>query len=214
MDRQQFSYELWTNEELIQAATVERQDYLPEAMIMIEAELVRRHVSSEDSVRIEQEILSGRNLLTQKLTGVDGWLLVFVLIVIGNSIAAILGAVAGVLYNPIVGVALLPLLVYGAYGLYVFVLLIQWKVNAPRHASRWLIAGFLLGLLYIAVAYLTSGKFILSPLYGAPFLIWLQYLNSSKRVAATYSKPPETVEQPPTADGFSTAAKPERSIQQ
>ena len=47
MTSQQSTYESWSNEDLIQAATVDRQDYLPEAMIMIEAELKRRNVSSE-----------------------------------------------------------------------------------------------------------------------------------------------------------------------
>jgi hypothetical protein len=174
-------------------------------MIMIEAELKRRNVGSEYRGRVEQQILSDRTLRTQKLTGVRGWLLVFALLVIGNSIAAILGGLAGAsqsLENPIVGIALLPLWAFGAYGCYVFVLLLRKEINAPKHASRWLIAGFVLTLLYAGVVYLTTREFILTPFYGVATLIWLQYLDSSKRVAATYGKPPENVEQLHAADGL------------
>lgn len=208
MTSQQSIYESWSNEDLIQAATVDRQDYLPEAMIMIEAELKRRNVGSEDRDRVEQQILSDRNLRTHKLTGVRGWLLVFVLIVIGNSIAAILGGVGGasqVLENPIVAIALVPLWSFGAYGCYVFVLLLQKKKNAPKHASRWLIAGFALTFFYAGVVYLTTREFILTPLYGAATLIWLQYLDSSKRVAATYGNSLGPIEQPHAADGLNAS---------
>lgn len=205
MTSQQYTYGSWPNEDLIRATTVDRQDYLPEAMIVIEAELNRRNVSSDDRNHVEQQILSGRNLRFQKLTGVRGWLLVFALITIGNSVAAILGGVAGasqVLENPIVGIALLPLSAFGVYGCYVFVLLLRKKINAPKHASRWLIAGFVLALLYAGIVYLTTREFILTPFYGAATLIWLQYLDSSKRVAATYGKPLGNVEQPHAADGL------------
>jgi hypothetical protein len=204
MTIQQSTYESWSNEDLIRAATVDRQDYLPKAMIIIEAELKRRNVSSEERNQGEQQILSDRNLRTQKLAGVRGWLLVFALIVIGNSIAAISGGVAAasqVLENPIASIALLPLWAFGVYGCYLFVILLRKKNNAPKHASRWLIAGFVLTLLYAAVVYMATREFSLTPLYGIATLVWLQYLDSSKRVAATYGKPLGNVEQPHAAEG-------------
>ena len=182
-------YEDWTDEDLVRAAGPERQDFRPEAIALIEAELTRRGIADEQWRRLERAVASEEADRRDELTGVRGWLLIFALMVLGNSLYVLLEWALAGLEDPLVGLFLLPSGLVGVYGLYAFHHLLRRRRSAPRHAARWLIAAFLVPLAYSVVVYGLSGELMLEPLYRAGILIWLVYLAQSKRVAATYGEP-------------------------
>ena len=203
---QESVYRSWSNYDLIKAATVNREDYLPEGLAMIEAELLRRNVVLEERSDIEQQVHSDRTLRLQNLGRVRGWLLVFAIAVLVQSVFSILLGIA----MREVPLYLTLFVIFGAYGCYAFGLLLFKKSNAPKHAARWLMAGFvltLIPLLLILLRLLIRSRIAVLPYLPATgnagsefnlvliiipalswYMAWLWYLEKSERVAATYSQ--------------------------
>ena len=184
-------YRSWSDDELVRAITVDREDYLPEAAAKIASEISRRSISHETLARTEHEVRKDNQDQVLRLSGVRGWLFVFVSMVGLNTLGALAEGLSGLVRSPgdpILALIYLPSLMLGIYGLYVNALLIGRKAGAPRHASWWLIAGFATTLFHAAIIYFLRKEFVLNPLSGLAMLVWLTYLEHSKRVAATYGQ--------------------------
>ncbi|MBZ0113284.1 MAG: hypothetical protein K8J08_12540 [Thermoanaerobaculia bacterium] len=194
-------YQGWTNEDLLCAAGPERHEYRPEAIQAIDAELARRGMVGADREELEQSRVVEEERRTQELTGVHGWLLLFALIVLGNSASTVIGGTRELLQNPLGGVLRLPEVAVGAYGCYVFALLMQKRRTAPKHAARWLFMAFGVTVFYAIYAYWLMREIILAPFYGVGILMWLEYLRKSRRVAATYGRQEQDVEPARGTDG-------------
>jgi hypothetical protein len=187
-------YLSWSDEELLRAAGPEREEYRPEAIASIETELARRDLDAPRREQLLQSIDQEDERRLRDLTGVRGWLLFFALVVLVNSLPLVFGGVLRILLNPQVGISSLPWLAVGAYGCYAFVLLVRKRPSAPRHAARWILALFGVLVLHAGFVYLTSRQLVLMPLFGLPYVLWFEYLQRSKRVAATYGRPPQEIE--------------------
>ncbi len=185
-------YMSWSTEDLIKATTVEKADYEPDSIIFMSKELQRRGVSSDEvNVRqadVEQKIKSE----DQKLSGLGGFLLLFLIIFIFNLILAFVQgfsilANASTQLNVLSLSLSIPQFIIGVYGVYIFFLLVRKKYNAPSHTIRWLILSAAVSFLSGILLFYISGKLefsIISPFVFA--LIWLTYFTNSKRVAITY----------------------------
>lgn len=180
-------YQDWTNEDLLCAAGPERHEYRADAVRAIDAELARRGLDGADREQLERGMVE-RERRTRELTGVRGWLLVFALLVLGNSVSAVIGGTRGLLQNPLVGVFRLPELAAGVYGCYVFALLMLKRQTAPKHAAHWLFVAFGVTVFQAIYTYWLEREVLLMPLYGLGVLIWVEYLRRSRRVAATYGR--------------------------
>jgi hypothetical protein len=155
-------------------------------------ELQRRSVSrAEVNVRrtdVEQKIKSK----DQKLSGIGGFLLLFLIIFIFNLILAFVQGFSILAYAStqlnVLSLSLsIPQFIIGAYGVYIFFLLVRKKYNASSHTIRWLILSAAVNFLSGILLFYISGKLefsIITPLVFA--LIWLTYFTNSKRVAITY----------------------------
>lgn len=190
---QNSQYQSWTDEELVRALTVERDDFLPEALVAVEGELVRRGFELETLGRPDGPVQRRIELDAAKLTGVRGWLLVFIVVLLGNSLFASLSGAsllsqAGA--SPVIMIVGISWMVLGLYGCYAFILLVSRKAQAPKHASWWLMAGFVLGSLTLGLVYLATRELIFLPIYFVGTAFWFYYLENSKRVAATYRENP------------------------
>jgi len=184
-------YQSWTDEELLRAAGEEREEYRPEAVAAIEVELERRGVDASKREEMLENIVQEDERREHDLRGVRGWLALFALVVLFNSLPWVLTGVERLWGHPLAGLSFLPWMAVGAYGCYVFGALLLKRPTAPRHAARWLVATVGVPLLYVLLVYLSSGQALVAPVFRAPLLIWLWYLTESKRVAATYGEPSE-----------------------
>ncbi len=146
--------------------------------------LTRRNIDSKKKNLTERKVPDTRKLGTQRLIGVRGWLLVFVVLVLGNSLISIAIGLAGLKEKP----ALILMLAIGVYGCYVFGLLVSKKGSAPKHAAGWLIAELVLTILYAVLLYLETRETTPVPAYAIGILVWLLYLKRSKRVKITYGR--------------------------
>ena len=185
-------YGKWSTEDLVRASTVQRGEYMPESMLLIEAELSKRNVPFEDHQQIEQKVVSDERSREVSLTGIRGWLIVFLLVVFFNSLFMIIKGIAGLSHTgePISYILIAPEPLLGLYGLFVLFLLLRRTKAAPTHTSWWIITCFIYSLLLVIVLSLISGKIILKGIMGTAVfaLVWLHYLQHSKRVAYTYGK--------------------------
>ena len=163
---------------------------MPESMLLIERELRKRNVPLEDQQQIERTVVSDERLREASLTGVRGWLIVFCLSVFFNSLLMLIRGIAelGQAGQAIVFILIVPEPLLGVYGLVVLFLLLRRRIAAPKHASRWLISCFIYSLLVVIVLSLMAGKLILTGIPGVAAVVWLTYLQNSKRVAYTYGK--------------------------
>lgn len=191
----------WANEDLLRASGPEREEYRPEAIIQIEAELARRGVrgAERDNLAYSMAVEEGRR--RRELTGVRGWLLLFALIVLGNSLSRVLGGARQALQDPFSAVLALPGFAVGAYGCYVFGLLLTKRRSAPQHATRWLVVGFGVSVFYLILTRGFTGGVIFAGFAGLGCSIWVEYLRKSIRVAATYGPLAQDVEPAGGTDG-------------
>jgi hypothetical protein len=165
---------------------------MPEAMLLIEAELRTRNVPLDNQQQIEQKVVTDERSREVSLIGVRGWLIVFCLVVFFNSLCMVGKGIAGLSQagGPISFILIVPEALLGVYGLFVLFLLLRKRITAPVHASRWLIFCFIYSLLLVIVLSLIARKLILTGILGASVfaLVWLTYIQNSKRVAYTYGK--------------------------
>ena len=184
-------YMSWSTEDLIKATTVEKADYETDAVNLMLKELQKRNVSSDEvSVRqadIEQKIEA------EKLSGIGGFLTFFLIIFTLNVFFSFWQGAAYILESASTqsfvsrSISVIPQFIIGAYGIYVFKLLIAKKYNAPRHTIRWLILGATVNFFIGILLFFNSGKLdfsIIAPISFA--LIWITYFTNSKRVKLTY----------------------------
>lgn len=182
-------YRAWSVEQLVRATTAERRDYEPEALELMARELSRRGVSASDRESVEKTVLQEVEDERGHLTGIRGFLLLFVIMVFVSSLVyawlglAFLGAGGIFLLGGVLS------LVLSGYGFFVFYLLIRKLATAPQHAKRLLIIGVALHVLAVLAAWVATGQFDRGALSQVTIpLIWLGYLNWSRRVANTYAQ--------------------------
>jgi hypothetical protein len=89
-------------------------------------------------------------------------------------------------------------------------LLVGKRGTGPEHAQRFLILGVALNAVEVLAAWATTHHFDPGSLGGLTgTLIWLGYLNWSRRVANTYGQPEaptESPHEPPTGVAYSQRA--------
>ncbi len=185
-------YQAWSTEDLVQAVTIDIAQYDPRAVELMKRELDGRNVSQAEREALQSSNVEKREEQTKSMSGIKGLLLLFVLVVLGNSAYLVTTVLLSFVQNAhlIVFIVLAPLLAVGVYGLFACSVLIRRNPSAPRHATNWLIIMPIVNVLYTVVGYLTGGEVPRGLGHSAAFsVIWLTYLPNSKRVKATYSNP-------------------------
>ena len=193
-------------ETLVKAATLERSDYEPEAIALIDKELVARNVSLLLIRELKEKFELERVATEQKLYGIRGWLLVFVTVIAARTAYAAMWVFI-TLVSDIRDETLLlrsPLILFACYGCVVFALLSTKNPTAPAHTS-WLIMSWLIYQVLMAGLYYFEHRpaaIIFGQLSAViATLGLLSYLHQSRRVAVTYgNRPaakPRTLELPP-----------------
>jgi len=180
-------YTSWATEDLVRATSVDRGDYLPEALAAMENELSSRDISIERA-EIEQDVRKEGQETEERLRGVRGWLLYFVIMVFVGSLIGVVESL-NILTEPANSTEVLitiPLLILSLYGFFVFVLLVRKHKTAPSRAAKLLVASAVYTFLLGVLIYLMTGELTIAPLGGAGAVVWLTYLNGSRRVALTY----------------------------
>lgn len=181
-----------STEDLVSATTVHRDDYQPDALSAMDRELASRDVPVDRQQAVEQEILQKEEAVAQRYRGIRGWLIVFILMVAIGALIRLLTGIAGLMQsqNVLALVLTTPSVLIALYGFVAVVLLLRKKPSAPSHAARWMIANFVYALIVAVIVWAlthdTSGFMVLPSAIGV--LLWLAYLENSKRVAATYGK--------------------------
>jgi hypothetical protein len=87
-------YQSWSDAQLIRAATVEKKDYEPEALDLMARELFRRGVSASERESVEKGVQQEVEAERKRLTGIHGFLLLFVIMVVVGSLAYVLFGLA------------------------------------------------------------------------------------------------------------------------
>jgi len=188
-------------EDLIRAATVERKDYQSEALELIDKELATRNVSTEQITEVRTKAHLEQEAKDRKITGIRGWLLVFVILIAICSLSGITSGLSalGLMEDFPYTAAFIPLLPLGCYGIVVFILLILKKFTAPDHARACLMI-FIVYNLLICVAGITNIlEFRCSPFPAIWAGMWVSYMKESKRVALTYKRKTDQPDQGPDA---------------
>ena len=171
-------YQRWSPAQLIRATTVERQQYLPEAIALMEIEISRRDLSAPAKNEVTEKVLKAVEIEKSRLhVWLCGTLRFFVILVFLNSLLSMLGGI----YLITIGTSDFVLLgvlnvIWGVCGLLVFNLLIRRRPIAPRCAVWLMITAIPLNLL--------AGGF--SGLCIIGDIGWLLYLKRSTRVAKAY----------------------------
>lgn len=188
------SYGEWSDIWLVRAVTLQRGDYQPEALQMIERELARRGLSPEEIDSLKSQALEQSESENRTPSGIGGWLRVFLIFVslatlshgvIGWSVFRAglsqgdhgLGALLGGLAS----------MIMAGYGAYALSLLSGGSPYAPRHTRQFLVTGFLLRAL-LSAAHLAEPR-LSDPgliILGAITVLSVLYLKTSRRVANTY----------------------------
>lgn len=188
-DKLENRYNNWSTEDLVRATTIEKDDYRQYALQLMKKELIRRNISTLEIEEIQSGIKVTLKEETKKIYGIKGFLLLFILIILGNSLFFIItGLSTFTNYTGLISFLIsLPIILIGIYGIFTFILLIRKKTNAPKHAEKWIILAFIFSLI-ISVFYYYYLRDIPFFLLGSCIfaLIWLTYLQNSKRVKTTY----------------------------
>jgi len=178
-------YGSWTTEALIEATALKQEDYLPEAIAAMRTELAARGVAQDHRSEVAGVM---QEVETKRLSGVRGWIIVFLIVLALNSLVALVSGLAAIQSGGFLlswlGLAALALAVYGGF---VFAVLVAKKHSAPAHAKRWIVIMTVLGVLSAFLVLLVTGEFSMLFVTSAVFaLIWWRYFDVSKCVAATY----------------------------
>lgn len=186
-------YKTWPTAELVQAATVERQDYDDQALNLMTRELARRGVSKAEKASIRSQFLRWTTSQKKALTGIRGSLLFFVVMLgLGSALLAFAGWTnlsSGGFDNTLRGIFNM---VLACYGFLVFYLLVRKRSAAPQHA-RWFVIIVLLFEVLAAIQIWNDsdhlGPTLIDRTKGVLFwLFWLLWLESSPRIASTYGQ--------------------------
>jgi len=189
-------YASWSSEELIQATTVEKNDYSSEAITLMLKELERRSVSPEETSNIQTEIKRKKQDETNKYSGIRGILLVFLIAFLGSSLVSFVDGLTILLNytNEIARIFSIALIAIGIYGIFTFVLLVLKRKSAPGHAWRQILLTFLVHLASNIRVFLYTKELTIDMFFwiSVATLFWLTYLQNSERVAITYGVSNET----------------------
>lgn len=172
-------YAQWATEDLVEAVTFEAGGYVPGAVAVMRNVLDARNVSESESLRIQSDIQAEREAEATRLGRIRGWLVVFIVLVAVSSLFDLLlgfvivgGSGSSLLMGLLVGGA-------GAFGGYVTFSLIRRQPAAPAYAQAWIVMTLCIDLILTG----PSGNLLGSVLSA---LIWVWYLEESKRVAHVY----------------------------
>lgn len=186
------SYSSWTDDQLVKAVTVDRTEYYPEALVVMQKVLEKRGIPTETFSAIQTSAEKKRDDDIKRLTGIGGFLLLFLLNLVVSVFLNIMMGIKSLTHyseTPIFTLAVfIPSVLFGLFGAYVF-LLVREEKKAPRWATGWIIANCLLTILGLIFASVITGNWDFNAAYlpmGA--LLWIMYFSSSKRVKATYGE--------------------------
>jgi len=189
-------YRSWDTQDLVRATTVEAEEYTPEAIRLIRQELQERDLTPEVEETVESQVVVEAKKEQRSLTGIRGWLLVFVVLFGLNSGARLLAEIFA-LGQALPGIVKLDIIVemfISIYALSTCWLLLSRHPKAPQHAKAAVVifCFFAVGS-WLAFYWggLPAGPF---PLSASSFAcIWWSYLSYSKRVRFTYAPGTEDV---------------------
>ena len=187
------TYISWSMDDFVRSTILEKNDYEPEAIALMVKELKRRGASQEElsasEEREEKRILED----AQKLRGINGFLLLFIVFLIINLFYLFWAGLKNmflVFDNPSFLLLLLSALniSVGAYGVFTLYLLITKRKTAPYHTLRWIYSTLGIGIFNLIAVFLQVGKADFSDVVGPIMfsLTWATYFSRSKRVAVTY----------------------------
>jgi hypothetical protein len=186
-------YRAWPTERLVRSAFVDAEQYSQQGVELMIAELDARGVTREERETIAAGSVDQERQEERRLTGVGGFLLLFLVILPVNVLVTIAAGLGGLLDADTAlawGFALCQLGL-ACYGCVVFTLLVRLRPQAPAHARAWLGAAVLVPVGSAAARWLTTG---VAPTPSMPALgaaLWYAYFLWSRRVVATY-RPPGT----------------------
>ncbi len=194
-------YKTWSNDDLIRAISLDKENYLPEALELMEVELSRRNIQVAEKDYISSNITLIDGIEAQKLNGITGFLLLFIIIFFFNIFISLISGISILYRTEFHGILLWYSffnILIAFYGIYCLVILIGKKEIAIKHTQYCLAIGAIAATIFY---------FILSQDYKInilPILInsalWLTYLKYSKRVKYTYVTAPKDKLEDSSAD--------------
>jgi hypothetical protein len=191
-------YASWSTEDIVRATTVEKEGYTSEAIELMLRELNRRNISQEEIRTFETEAAKKMQDEAKRLSGVRGFLLLFLIVLIFNSIRFFLWGFSSLAnsLNPLNGLSLVLSAIYlivACYGITVSFLLIRKSEHALTHTKWWIVFTAVVGFVNLMVAFFVKGRVESSDIGNAMFaaifaVVWLTYISQSRRVANTYGR--------------------------
>lgn len=187
-------YSKWSNEDLIEAVTLKSEEYMPSAIEVMRSVLRSRGVAESEVSNPEKD----HENEAVRLSGVRGWLVVFILFVAVSALlqlwtAANLDQSSGSLVSGSVMSRFLPsflsllLLAAGIYGGYATLLLVRKRPRAPVHAQAWLVLTLFIIVISAVLVFVTLGDVPWGSVFSIIHVaLWSSYLHESERVATVY----------------------------
>ncbi len=196
-------YANWTDDELVKAATVDKSDYDPKAVEVILQILTKRGILGDQLNSIRDKLDQNEKNDIRRLSGIGGFLILFLLSLAIGSIFSIISGVLNFTHMeemPILTFAdSVPSILMGFWGMYIVNLFANTKKSAPSYAIKWLTTNIFLSLFFIALSLYYGSKFPLRNIIAISIsLIWIKYFSISQRVKATYGAPQTKTEPPPS----------------
>jgi hypothetical protein len=179
-------YGTWETDALLRAATVDADEFAPEAILIMRRVLEGRGIGTAEIDDYAALARVERQKRAQALTGIGGFLLVFIILFAIRSLSLIGEAVLVIGMSPsehVLWSAGLTIGLLGAYGVYCCVQLIRKSTKALWHTNTCLTLWFIFWVANLVLQFITIGTYT-----GGGFpLAWALYFTSSKRVANTYA---------------------------
>ena len=184
-------YKSWSAAQLVEATTTQESQYLPEAISAIRQELQSRCIGESEIAALERHAQTAAITAKRRITFA---LFVFIVSALLSSLIALLFGLGdisrGVPAFPPIGFLEAA---WGAYGIYVVTKLWRKRYGAPDHAV-WLVRLVIpLNILSLLSRNMRDsgalgGAIIVSII---PPILWLIYLERSKRIPEIYPSKPE-----------------------
>jgi hypothetical protein len=175
-------YRRWETADLVRATTVEASNYRPEALAALRHELERRQP-------IPEALQDTLGSLEDRLRGVRGLLALMVFAIGLESVNLLLEVIRDFQRYSLVTAIITSLIKggLGLFGLFTCRLLLHIDPHAPRVATVWFMLVMAVSVVSLAARLLTGKAHpAAADVVRLDPLLWLLYLQMSKRVKITY----------------------------